>query len=150
MLAETPPVFVLANVSSLKLERKKWRGKYRVTKSEYRALQASYVRHWGPIWVAGAKTLGTADADERVVLPVAGPYTVESHEPVVIDGVERAGGNVITLSAGEHHVRGKAVLRWGDHLKRPSQPPPRTRTFVTFKYRAKHGFVDEDDDDDED
>lgn len=110
-------------------------------REDLETLKANFVRHWGPIYVAG-KRFEVAPA--RPVPPfeilIAGPYTLESPVPVVLDGRVMRPGEVVELGQGTHRLglpegAGKVTrvtLRWGDHLYRPDEPPPQGPLFRGF------------------
>ena len=131
LVATQQPVFVLANVSGLDLARP-WSElstlRHRLLREDFEYLQANYVHHWGPIWVAGRAWSLAAGDTARFDLPVPGRYTVESRAEVLIDGVAFADGDVLTLTAGEHSLAatgpGPVVLRYGARLARPNRAPP--------------------------
>jgi hypothetical protein len=90
-------------------------------------LRENFIPHWGPIWVAGKVLPPSGAGEQAFTIAIPGPYTVESAAPVAIDGESTAPGAVVTLSRGLHHLTANASpvrLRWGDHLSRPSTPPP--------------------------
>lgn len=104
--------------------------------ADARALRDTYIPHWGPIWIAG-KTLRLDSRPQTFTLPIAGRYTVEAPQDIIVDGVRRPAGAVIALTRGRHVIRtsdGQATvtLRWGDHLYRPAAPPPASGVFQGF------------------
>lgn len=147
LLATTPPVFILANVESLELD-KPWRrrDKRRLVAEDFRLLRSTYVHHWGAVWVAGVHIdgvhlAGAPAAPVEVQIVVPGPYTVEATGPVTIDGATHAAGSVVTLVTGAHRVGvegagspGGVTLRWGDHLRRPTAPLPEGKIFTGFEF----------------
>lgn len=94
------------------------------------ALRDNYVRHWGPIWVAG-KRIGSTAAHFTVV--ISGVYTLECKGERQIDGTTHPCGSTLHLAEGGHRWGGgAAVLRWGDHLAVPAQAPPRKPIYYGF------------------
>lgn len=98
-------------------------------------LRENLVHHWGPIWVAG-KTLELDQKPRMFEILVSGKYTLEIIDrPVMIDGRSRKNGDVIMLEAGPHRTFVQEgiehlVLRWGDHLHRPTQNAPSGSMFT--------------------
>ncbi|VAV90245.1 hypothetical protein MNBD_ALPHA04-708 [hydrothermal vent metagenome] len=89
-------------------------------------LSQNYIPHWGKIWVAGKKlNLGSVPVIVTILIP--GTYQVESDFPVIFDGKEIAGGEVIHLGRGEYLLSSgqsqTAILRWGKNLYRPTNKP---------------------------
>ena len=99
------------------------------------ALRENYVHHWGPIWVAG-KRLTVAPEGGQFELAIPGRYTIECSGRLTIDGVQRACGTVVSLATGQHLVSARRptplLLRWGDHLLRPSIPEPTRPIYYGF------------------
>jgi hypothetical protein len=94
------------------------------------AMRESYIRHWGRIWVAG-KALDQASGSFTLSIP--GTYTLECTGVRRIDAVQRTCGSTLSLEQGTHRwAGGPSVLRWGDHLPRPSAPPPRMPIYYRF------------------
>lgn len=98
------------------------------------ALRSSYVRFWGPLWLAGQR-IPAGSADHAFTLLVPGPYTVAGNA-VMIDGTAYAEGAVVNLQRGPHVVSGprpaETTLVWGDHLPKPAGPPPATPYYLEF------------------
>jgi len=87
-----------------------------------RFIRENYVRHWGPMYVAGKRIAADA-ATIRIEVP--GAYTIED-APVTIAGRRYEAGRTIVLPRGQYPVVAKdpATLRWGDHLPQPGIAPP--------------------------
>ena len=88
-----------------------------------KALRDGFIPHWGPLWVAGRHFSGEGSATFTIYAP--GVYTLEG-AGARIDGQDHAPGGTLTLTRGVHRYAragndGEAVLRWGNHLKRPAQ-----------------------------
>ena len=102
------------------------------------ALEAAYVHHWGPIYVAGTQVLLEEPAHPRTAtIAVAGTYTLETERPVMIDDRLVQPGESLTLSRGSHEILSSKVplpvtLRWGQGLHRPSEPAPDMPLFLGF------------------
>jgi hypothetical protein len=102
------------------------------------ALEAAYVHHWGPIYVAGKRfEAPLAEPPARIDLLIGGLYTMESGGPVLIDGRATQPGQTIELTRGMHRAAGvtrseAVTLRWGNRLYRPVRPPPVRPLFLGF------------------
>jgi hypothetical protein len=142
LLTEHHPVFLLANVNSLRLDRP-WaktgkRKQYPLLPADYWVLRDNFVHHWGALWVAG-KNLNAAVSGQayRFEILIPGTYTVEAAVPVMIDGVERRPGAKVQLNARRHTLvsqtaPARIVLRWGRDLYRPAEAPIADRLFRGF------------------
>lgn len=123
--ATTPPAFVIVGHPALDaaLRGAEKTGPGALLPEDAAFLRKNFIPHWGAIWVAG-KRLGSADREFEIAIP--GPYTVEANGPVRIDGRLQAPGDVVILINGRHsaQVGEGVVLRYGDHLYRPSESPP--------------------------
>jgi hypothetical protein len=97
-------------------------------------LRASYIPHWGPVYVAGKRIPAGAEP-LRLDVAVPGTYTVEG-TPVTVGRRRFAVGELVVLKRGPVLVGGgrirEAVLRWGDHLPRPSSPAPEGALFTNY------------------
>lgn len=88
-------------------------------------LNKNYIRHWGPIWVAGYHV----DPGTEKVIDVtsSGWYSVEG-DVITIDGEDFEPGDTVHLAKREIKVsasgKRRATLRWGKHLVLPKTPPP--------------------------
>lgn len=87
-----------------------------------RFIRENYIPLWGPMFVAG-KHIQPGQSTIHIEIP--GTYTVEDAE-ITIGGRALGEGSTITLQRGEYRViaNARSVLRWGDHLARPSLAPP--------------------------
>lgn len=112
---------------------------YSLFEADYRVIVDNYVHHWGDLYVAGKRlrfASGAAEADFDILIP--GRYTLEAGKPIEIDGSRLAPGDTVVLPAGTHRASvpdgtaATAVLRWGDHLYRPSDPAPPGPLFAGF------------------
>lgn len=89
------PPLVLVNRSYLDVDS---RDSEYLMSADRAALEAFYQPYWGPIRVAGAR-VELVDSEQRTVaLPFAGNYRLESTEPVLVDGVLRASGEVVDVT----------------------------------------------------
>jgi hypothetical protein len=125
VLAATSPQFLIANVSSLELgDLGDDRPQYRWLPDDRRLLQESFIPYWGPLWVAGRTvSLGLEPLDFRI--HIAGRYVVEAPSSVVVDGVERTPGEIVTLSAGLHRASAAAPMTVTWRIASAGPPPRR-------------------------
>lgn len=144
ILAEKQPKFVLANVGSLELSRRYGRvdSDRRLLKADYNALQGNFIRHWGPVWVAGWKRKAVGRIPVKVHILIEGTYTVEGVAPVEIDGKVYEPGQTLVLVGGEHRVRSagkkqKITLRYGDNLVKPKLKLPKGPIFRTLRFEME-------------
>jgi hypothetical protein len=144
LVRDRRPVFVLANVSGLELGAE-WGAigqlQHRLLREDFEFLRARYVHHWGPVFVAGASLETVTGEDRAFELPVDGVYTLESSGAVSVDGRPRSAGEAFRLAAGPHLARslnepGRLTVRYGDHLPRPSGPPPSAPQFLDLGLRS--------------
>ncbi len=97
---------------------------YTLLPADAEALRQNYIRHWGPLWVAG-KQLGNSAGGNRFSILVPGDYTVEAAASVEIDGQPVDPGQVVKLEPGDHVYGGAdVVLRFGRNLPVPAEEPP--------------------------
>lgn len=136
LLRRTQPPLLLANVGSLNLNRE-WRsGSHALLRPDFEVLRANFIHHWGPIWVAGKELTLQAEQDAVFEIQIAGTYTVESAQPLVLDGRPVQPGQTVQLAQSAHSARaehaGSARLRYGDHLPIPSGRLPSKKLFDDF------------------
>jgi hypothetical protein len=98
------------------------------------ALADNYIQHWGFVYVPGKRiAAGTGTGEIEILAP--GPYTVEGAQ-IELDGLRLAPGDVVDLAKGKHRIvppaQGETILRYGDHLPRPSRPWPEGRVFTEY------------------
>lgn len=137
------PVFVLANVEGLNLATP-WeslaQSPYQLLRPDFEYLQAHYIHHWGPIWVAGVELDVDSERTISFELPIAGPYTVETRGPVELDGQSQEAGAIVRVEGGAHAMRSpdgpkRVTLRYGGNLPRPAVPPPVGPLFLDLGFR---------------
>jgi hypothetical protein len=126
-LRESQPVFLLANITSLDL-RRDWEQlddhPQRLLREDFELLKRHFIRHWGPLWVAG-KRFAELDGDPKhFEILIGGVYTLEASGPMILDGELARPGSVLRLDPGPHRIRsaegaGRAMLRYGEGLRRP-------------------------------
>lgn len=143
LLTQEKPHFLLQNTNSLDLGRppgKSRRGDGFLPR-DFATLQANFIPHWGPIWVAG-KTVEISGADVSVVVDVviAGRYLLEAAGSVSIDGQVVSPGAILDLHQGVHTLSapeaGTISLRIASAQPPPTTPPPKARIFVGFDFRT--------------
>lgn len=140
VLRQDRPVFMINNTRPFNLSLQWSDGPRRLTAVDDAALRASFIPHWGPVWVAG-KTVQVAPGEEvSFPLLIGGRYTLESAAPVEVDGRLARPGDVLELEEGTHTVRvsgeesREVTFRIGEHLTRPERAPPSSRvSFRTFR-----------------
>ena len=133
LIAEHRPLFLLTDVRALDLERPWGKARagdgFRLFRGDYNVLKASYLPHWGAIWVAGkALSFVTSGEEKRFDLLIPGRYRIESNASVIIDDVLYGPGEVIELGVGEHRAAATSVtqsvaLRWAEARPGPTDPP---------------------------
>jgi hypothetical protein len=102
--------------------------------ADARIMRENFVRHWGPIWVAGKRVpSGHTELLSKILVP--GVYTLEG-APIIIDGRLLDVGNTIELERGNHSIipngEKNAILRWGNHLHVPKSAPPPQPYFTDY------------------
>ena len=145
LLESRKPVFLVANIDSLRLdlppEQAVGPDGYRLLQADYSILRDNFIHHWGAIWVAGKRLkAAAAGRAHRFEILIPGSYTVEAKAPVNIDGVERKPGATVELDKGQHTFAmptapATLILRWGVNLYRPAGVPVSDRLFVPFVRR---------------
>jgi len=138
MLVRKQPVFVIADSPFLfaALEGQpaaEMRGGF--LEEDRRALRSNYVHHWGTVWVAG-KIIEATPAGSEVEFLIGGPYSVESSQPVQIDGRWISHGQTLRIEPGKHRIaaaRAQRVLfRWEAGLPRQNANVPTELGFGRF------------------
>ena len=97
------------------------------------AMRKTYIRLWGPYWIAG-KEISSSSENEKFVVHVPGPYTVHG-AGISIDGRSYARNGIVILNRGVYLVGatdGAAKLVWGRHIKPPVDPAPTTPFWTPF------------------
>ena len=107
-------------------------------KQDMEVLRDNFVHHWGALYVLG-KALKTGPHSEERAFEIYsdGPYTLEGAGQLMIDGALYTAGDVVKLTRGGHRYEGRDgeqqfILRWGEHLYRPSDPAPDQPVFRGF------------------
>lgn len=135
ILVSQRPAYVLVNSPMLEAALPRIGNDNRLLPEDAQVLRGNFIHHWGPVWVAG-KRLVPGEGPTPFEVLIAGDYTLEAAEAVMIDGKPVAPGMVIRLDAGQHSLaassREPVLLRWGDHLHRPRSAPPTGELFAPF------------------
>lgn len=133
ILTQEKPLFLLADVPHLNLSLP-W-GKalsatnYSLSMEDWDILTSSFIQHWGIVYVPGKEfALKSKVKCQSFEILIPGTYTLEGEAVVSINGIAYEPGDTINLKKGSHIVStqedsGKAALRWGDHLYKPSNKP---------------------------
>lgn len=121
MSRETVPL-LLANDDIFALDRTDPVPSPGLLPEDAKALREGFIPHWGPFWVAGRR-FPVETKEQDFVIHAPGTYTLEGTS-ARIDGQAYAPGLTLALARGTHRFErsgpGEVVLRWGDHLARPS------------------------------
>jgi hypothetical protein len=99
----------------------------------------SYVRYWGPVWVAGVELPLARRGAVSTRVPFAGRYRVEAAAAVLVDATVVPPGGTVELGAAPVSLAwasvpfadGKVRLVWAD-----AEPPPRESPPVGALYRG--------------
>ena len=139
MLVRKQPAFIIVNSPFLGAALKgqpaaEMRGGFLA--QDRAALHSNYVHHWGPIWVAGKRIEATAAGTDTEFV-VGGEYTLESQQPIEVDGRRIAPRQVVGIAPGKHRItalegRERVVLRWGARLPAPDANVPPELGFGRF------------------
>jgi hypothetical protein len=135
LLVRHKPKFLLADV---RLDPYGEEKQYSLLKEDIHVLHENFIPHWGPIWVAGKHmVIPTAATTYQFEILIPGPYTVEGHVELLIDGTEQKPGAVVELEAGNHtiiaaHAPTMVTLRWGQNIYRPTVTTQQPPVFVPF------------------
>lgn len=112
------------------------RGSRLLFEEDAAALQESFVRYWGPVYVAGRQMRLQQGADATWDVLVPGSYRLESDGPVTIGGSLYAPASAVALATGPVVLRSELtqeiVLRTADAGPAPSYPPPDGPLFTGF------------------
>lgn len=136
ILEQEKPAFLLANVGSLDIDKLSEEPiDKRLLPDDENALKQNYIHHWGPVYVPGKKIV-LDKANTEFDIHIAGTYTVETGEPVEINGTSYAPGSQIKLLKGRHIATSTSVssvtLRWGTNLYKPGVIPLGDELFRGF------------------
>jgi hypothetical protein len=141
ILAEKQPKFLLANVESLEISRRygKVDRRRRLLKADYNTLKSNFIRHWGPVWVAGWRRKNVGDNPVVVHFLIEGTYTVNARAPVEIDGELYQPNQTLVLDRGPHEIRSPkrkqtVTLRIGDNLVKPKMKIPSGPLFRSLRF----------------
>ena len=147
VLRREVPAFLVADTYYLALDRP-WRdtlngGRLGLLPGDYAVLRDNFVRHWGALYVPGKRVdfaAGEAERDVDILIP--GVYTLEAEDGVRIGGVLVRPGQTVWLESARVTISPARapttiVLRRGDHLRRPSAPPPGQPLFDGYYWRTQ-------------
>lgn len=95
-LRDHQPAFVLWNTGSLSPDNT---GPYGLLPEDRELLARHYLYYWGPIRVAGARGVIESPNPLTVTVPFAADYRLVAAEPVLVNGVLRGNGDIITAPA---------------------------------------------------
>lgn len=137
LLATTRPPFMLAD--RLILTPGQWRHK-KLLPEDQKRIASTYVPYWGPIWVAGTQL---ENGSQMVFPPFASNYRLDSRAPVIINGITRAPGEIISVSPSQvingmrvekSPTAGPARLVWSKAKPAPVQDPPTGSHFFALPW----------------
>lgn len=136
ILTEDQPVFIVANLPSLDLDRlSNKKIPKRLLPQDEALLKEHYIHHWGPIYVPG-KILKASQKPATFDILIAGTYTHEANSSVNIDGIDYQPGAHIELDQGVHSVTASensdVIIRYGKNLYRPDYEPSGKLVFRGF------------------
>lgn len=138
-ITERAPPLLIADHPLLDLENKVYppltNQGHELFEEDRTALDATYIHHWGPIYVAGLRT--RIRNQKTVEVMIGGRYTLEAGCSIEIDGRRIAPGESIVLARGPHELTATEgfadiALRWGDKLYHPDNPPADLPLFLGF------------------
>jgi hypothetical protein len=141
ILENDRPPFLIANRRMLELDRlgpDEYGAKhFGFFKEDRDVLQNNYVRHWGPIFVAGKHfKMGNGEQSAEFEILVAGSYQLLSADAAIVDGKTIEPGDTVNLRQGKHQIdtrnAGDYGLRWGHNLYKPSGKAPEKPVFTDF------------------
>jgi hypothetical protein len=90
------PAFVLVNSPHLNPNQPTASG---LLPEDYDLIARYYPKYWGPLRVAGASAVVGPGQTVQMKVPFPASYRLRSKQPVLIDGVVRAPGDVLEVSA---------------------------------------------------
>lgn len=140
LLREEQPRFLIANVPSLYLflpETTLARLRFSLLPEDREVLRRNFIPYWGLLYIAGKDLPLEEGAATSFEILVSGPYTVATDGSAELDGEAVSSGDVVQLAQGPHTATAVAgasrlILRWGEKLYRPSEPPPSRPLFIDF------------------
>jgi hypothetical protein len=144
LLTTRRPQFVLANVSSLRIDKPADASSpYRLLPDDDAALRENFVHHWGPLWVAGHAVSVPAGVVVSFHHRILGDYRLETPNAVRLDGVRVAPGAVVSLAEGRHEVSvdggsaASVVLRTVTAGPPPAAPAPKEPLFKALSRKRR-------------
>ena len=147
VLRREHPAFLIADMYYLALDRPWYDtlngGSLGLLLEDYAVLRDNFLRHWGAIYVPGKRVdfpAGEAEKDVEILIP--GVYTLEADDGVNIGGGLVRPGQAVRLESARIAISPARtpttiVLRWGNHLRRPSGPPPDEPLFSGYYWRSE-------------
>jgi hypothetical protein len=142
LIRREQPKFMIANTCVLDISQRRTGDQticqYRLLDEDLETLRASFVHHWGAIYVAGqAFDLPEPSEPESFEILISGSYTLEAEAAVTIDGVIYRPGDQVRLDQQVHTISApdtatRAVLRWGADLHKPSHEPSPQPIYYQF------------------
>jgi hypothetical protein len=104
------------------------------------ALKRSFVRYWGPLYVAGTGMRLEPDVEARWDVLIAGSYRLKGDGPVIIGGVEYSPGAAVDVREGPVALRSAQVqdilLFTTEAREPPAYLPPKEPIFSGFGVSA--------------
>jgi hypothetical protein len=152
LLQDKQPRFLLANHDALVFENDhvaapRLTVRRALLPEDKRTLRENFIPHWGAIFVAGKRLAMSPGTTQEIEIIVGGPYTVESDGPVVIDGTVYDHGSIVNMQPAVYSVESYQssflILRWGQHLYRPSDIPPVLWRPAGAEIAPRRGQIDE-------
>jgi hypothetical protein len=138
LVAKAQPPLLLADSAALSaalLPGWEVAERYTLLPADIRYLKDNYLPYWGIIFIAG-KQIELPSSGEKASFEIAigGEYRLESNAPVLIDGIKRKPGDVVTLAIGTHRVdvdpgTDHVSFRWAAALPPPASEPTDIWTF---------------------
>jgi hypothetical protein len=146
ILLDHHPAFVLANIVFLDLDAP-YGGKdifrnYPLLEEDFNLLKNNFIKHWGKLYVAGKHfRFNSIDKSNTYDVLIPGAYTVEAKNGVSIDGIKHRPGSVVKLAGKRYTIvpettPSEVVLRWGENLYRPPDPPSSQPIFFGYYWTA--------------
>jgi hypothetical protein len=124
--------FLIVNTEVLDLSKTKSesvsiRG-HSLLKDDWEVLNDNFIQYWGLIYIPGKIfEFNDTDLNKEFEILIPGIYTVESENPVMINGLQYNSGETINLTRGHHKIStilfNNVFLRFGNNLYKPDFAP---------------------------
>jgi hypothetical protein len=124
--------FLIVNTEVLDLSKTKSesvsiRG-HSLLKDDWEVLNDNFIQYWGLIYTPGKVfEFNDTDLNKEFDILIPGIYTVESENPVIINGLHFISGETINLTRGHHKIStllfNNVILRFGNHMYKPDFAP---------------------------